>query len=102
MDDLESRFEQRLRESIRESRALGFQCTRIEPMINKHGGKQTAILLVNSGEIHEGLRRTVQMGRHDLSVESIMLEPEFAPPFFTEKQLDAARWRLKQAQGNNT
>lgn len=98
MDPLESEFESRLRDSIRESIKLGYNPTRIAEMINVHGSKNTARLLVKSGEIQDGLRRIVEMGHRELSVESIMLEARFAPPFFTEDELTAARWRLDHAK----
>lgn len=96
MDPLESEFEQRLRDSISESITLGYTPTRFIQMLDAHSGKETAKLLVKSGEIQDGLRRIVQMGHHELAMESIMLEPQFEP-LFDPSDLDAARWRLNNA-----
>jgi len=97
MDPLELEFERRLCDSIRESIRLGYNPTRITEMIDIHGGKSTARLLVESGEIQDGLRRIVEMGYPELSVESIMLEAQFAP-LFTKEVLTAAQWRLDRAK----
>ncbi len=97
MDPLESEFESRLRDSIRESIKLGSNPTRVAEMINAHGGRKAAKRLIVSGEIQSGIRRIVELGHPELSVESIMLEPEFGP-LFTEQELDAARWRLDRAK----
>ncbi len=96
MDPPEFEFERRLRNAIRESIALAYNPTRIAEMTNTHGGKETAKLLVKSGEIQDGLQRIVEMGYPKLSVESIMLEAQFTPPF-TPAELEAARWRLQRA-----
>ena len=91
MDPPEIEFERRLCESIRKSIELGYNPTRIAGMISAHGGKNTARLLVKSGEIQDGIRRFVAMGHSELSVESIMLEAQRAPPFLSEEELTAAR-----------
>ncbi len=95
MEPLEIAFEERLRDSIRQSIRLGYNPIRITEMLNRYGGKGTAERLVRSGEIQDGIRRIVAMGYPKLSVESIMLEPEFKP-LFAEADLAAARWRLDQ------
>jgi hypothetical protein len=97
MDPVELEFERRLRDSIDESIKLGYNPIRFTEMVNVHGGKKAARLLVESGEIQEGLQRLVKMGYPKLSVESIMLEAEFSPLFPTEI-LAAAQWRLEHAE----
>jgi hypothetical protein len=97
MDPLEIEFERRLRESIRESIELGYHPTRIAEMIDAHHGKNTAKLLVKSGEIQAGILRIVAMGHPELSVESIMLETQFAP-LFSQEEWAAAQWRLDRAK----
>lgn len=95
MDPVEAEFEQRLRDSIRESIALGYNPARFTEMFTTWGGVATAKRLVASGEIQDGIRRIVDLGHPELSMESIMLEPQFAS-LFTEGELQAARWRLDQ------
>src|SRR5262245_49783744 len=95
MDPVEGEFEHRLRDSIHESISLGYNPTRLSGMRNSWGGVGTAKRLVASGEIQDGIRRIVEMGHPELSMESIMLEPQFAS-LFTEGELQAARWRRDQ------
>jgi len=64
-------------------------------MLERHGGVQTAKRLIAAGEIQSGIRRLAELGRINITMERIMLEPEFAP-LFTAGELDAARWRLNQ------
>lgn len=97
MDPREVEFERRLRDSIRESIRLGYNPIRIAQMIDVHGGKETARRLVVAGEIQEGIRTIIEMGHPELSVESILLEPEFAA-LFAPDVLEAARWRLDRAK----
>ncbi len=93
--NLEGDFEQRLRDSIRDSIALGYNPTRFTDMLTTWGGVGVARRLVASGEIQDGIKKIVAMGHPELSMESIMLEPQFAA-LFTEGELAAARWRLDQ------
>jgi hypothetical protein len=65
-------------------------------MLREHQGLGTAKKLIASGAIQDGFRKVVELGRPDLTMESIMLEPEFQT-LFSRAELDAARWRLKQA-----
>jgi hypothetical protein len=95
MEPLAERFEHRLRDTIRECIALGYHPHRFEEMLNAYGGQQTAKRLVASGELQDGIRRLAAMAKLDLTMEHIMLQPEFEP-LFTPGELDAARWRLAQ------
>ncbi len=64
-------------------------------MLARYGGVETAKRLIAAGEIQSGILRMAELGRLDITMERIMLEPEFAP-LFTPGELDAARWRLDQ------
>jgi hypothetical protein len=79
VDPLVLIFEARLRDSIKQSIGLGYYPHRFEDMLNTFGGVGVAKKLVLSSELQDGIRRIAAMGRRDLSMESIMLEPEFAP-----------------------
>jgi hypothetical protein len=92
---LEAQFEERLWDSIRKSIALGYNPTRFTDMLKTWGGVGVAQRLVASGEIQDGIKKIVALGHPELSMESIMLEPQFAS-LFTEGELAAARWRLDQ------
>jgi hypothetical protein len=95
MDPLAERFDQRLRESIPKCIALGYHPTVFIDMLERYDGVQLAKRLIAASEIQSGLTRLATLGRLDLSMEYMMLEPEFAS-LFTKGELDAARWRLGQ------
>ena len=95
MDDLAERFEKRLRESVPVVIELGYNPTVFVGLLERYGGVQTAKRLIAEGEIQYGFKRLAALGRLDLTMEQIMLEPEFAS-LFTEGELAAARWRLDQ------
>lgn len=88
-------FEQRLRDSIRDSIALGYNPTRFTDMLNTWGGVGVAKRLVASGEIQDGVKKIVALGPPELSMESITIEARFAS-LFSDGELAAARWRLDQ------
>ena len=74
---------------------LGYNPTVFVGLLERYGGVQTAKRLIAEGEIQYGFKRLAALGRLDLTMEQIMLEPEFAS-LFTEGELAAARWRLDQ------
>ena len=92
---MEDEFERRLLESIQDSIAIGYNPTRSADMVSTWGGVGTARRLIVSGDIQDGVRKIVSMGRPELAMESIMLEPQFAE-LFSDGERDAARWRLDQ------
>ena len=92
---LDADFEQRLRDAIRASIALGYNPTRFTNMLDAYGGVGVAKRLVASGELQDGIKKIVAMGHPELSMESIMLEAQFAT-LFARGELAAARWRLDQ------
>ena len=92
---LEDTFTARLLAACQECRDFGYSPVRFERMVHEHGGVGTAKQMIKSGDLQDGLRRLKAEGRLDLSMEQIMLEPEFAS-LFTPSELAAAQWRLNQ------
>jgi hypothetical protein len=84
-----------LRESVEHSIELAYTLTVFIGMLERYGGVQTTKRLIADGEIQYGLKRMAELGRLDITMEQIMLEPEFAP-LFTGGEIAAARWRLDQ------
>lgn len=97
MNALEQRFEARVRSAILECHGLGYHPADFEGMLRNDTATRVAQRLVQSGELQSGLRRLAQMGRLDLAIESIMLDPEFES-LFAERLREAARWRLEQVR----
>ena len=93
MEELAERFDERLRQSCRLSSELGFTPTVFMGVLGRHGGVQTAKRLILAGGIQNGLHRLAELGQLDISMERIMMEPEFAS-LFTADELAAAQWRL--------
>lgn len=92
---IERDFEVRVRAALSECHRLGYHPRDFEEMLNNTSAVRLAERLVISGNLQSGLRRLAQMGRLDLSVESIMLEVQFEP-LFDKKFRDAAQWHLDQ------
>ena len=90
-------FTARLLTACRECRAIGYTPVRFEQMVHDLEGVATAKRLVASGDLQDGLIKLAGLGRLDLSMESIMQEPEFRM-LFTSEELEAANWRLEQIE----
>lgn len=95
MPDLAQKFSARLRAAIRECYALDYRPTRFEQMLDSSDAVSVAKSLVKSGELQNGLKKVKSLGRLDLAMEQIMLEPQFKP-LFTDEERQAAAWRLSQ------
>ncbi len=93
---LEEQFGAKLRASISVCHELGYRPTRFTNMLDSIGARATAARLVVNGDMQTGFKELVDRGRPELTMESIMLQPEFAS-LFKPAELEAARWRLKQA-----
>ena len=92
---LEADFLKRLQDAFNKAHVLGYNTTTIQRMLETRGGVVLAKTLVVEGQIHGGLKALAKLGRKDLTIESIMLEPQFASLFSTQ-ELDAAKFRLGQ------
>jgi hypothetical protein len=74
-------------------RETGYVATRYLVMVREHGGLETARRLLEPGRIHDGFAELLVRGRKDLTVERLVLRPEFRE-LFTEEELREARDRL--------
>ena len=93
MPELESQFEDAMYEIYSESHRVGANPTGFLQMLNEQGALATAQKLLASNRLHSGFTRLWDLRRLDLSLEYIVLKPEFRP-LFTEKELNVARRRL--------
>jgi hypothetical protein len=64
-------------------------------MLSSYGGLGTAHRLLASSEVSTGFTALFERGRLDLTVEALVVKPEFAG-LFTEDEVEAARDRLRQ------
>lgn len=94
----ELKFTKVLRTACAESERIGYNPHEFAAMLDMYGGVRTAEKLVRSGSPQTGLKRLVELGRLDLSLEAVMLSDEFAH-LFSQPDLDAAEWKLKMVTG---
>lgn len=99
MSQLEQDFEAKVRDALLECHRLGYHPSDFEGMLANASAAHVAEKLVASGELQTGLKKLAQMGRLDLSVEFIMLEPQFES-LFKKPLREAAQWRLDQVKSH--
>jgi hypothetical protein len=94
MEKLREEFAQAVREAIKNCHEFGYHPVRWEKMINEQHPVDVAIYFIVSGEFQDGFKHLVREGKEDLTMESLMLQPRFAP-LFTSDVLNVAIWRLR-------
>lgn len=98
MNELIGQLQDRIETVVEECCELGYNPTRFRQMVKELGVVSAMSKLVTSlpdelADIQLGYRRMRELGRMDLTVESIMLEERWANLFPVQIR-DAARWRL--------
>ena len=73
--NIETKFEEALWTSCRESRTLGYKPIAFEAMLGREGAVETAHRLLATFEYQDGFRRLWELGRLDLSLECHVLRP---------------------------
>ena len=94
---LEKEFDARVKAALLECHQLGYHPTDLEGMLRASSASRLAERLVSESKIHSGLKKLAALTRLDLSVESIMLEPQFES-LFRKPFRDAAQFRLEDVQ----
>jgi len=64
-------------------------------MLSDYGGLGTAHRLLTSSDVASGFTALYERGRLALTVEALVLKPEFAG-LFTDEEIETARQRLAQ------
>lgn len=94
MDELEAQFEQAMHQVIEQTRReVPYNPTYIVRMIADLGGVDAAHRLLATDAVSTGLTNILLAGRGDLTIEALVLRPEFAPLFTVHEQA-VARTRL--------
>lgn len=78
-------------------REVGYSATRFLVMVRELGGLQAAHRLLAGDRIHEGFGELILAGRPDLTVEALVLRPEYRP-LFSEDELRVASERLGRSR----
>jgi hypothetical protein len=95
MDPVEKSFERAMIAVYEEAkRQTGYNAVRFLQMISEVGGLETAKRLLNATHVSDGFTALWERKRLDLTVESVVLRPEFTH-LFTDDELDLARRRLE-------
>lgn len=72
----------------------GIKLTGFLNMVNKHGGLETAKILVNDIVPSEGLIKLYEAKRLDLTIEAQIIKDEWRD-LFTEEEINKAKKKLK-------
>lgn len=79
---------------VRAKQEAGYNATYFLEMLHQHGGMGTARRLLASNGASYGFTALWQRNRLDLTVENVVLGPEFRA-LFTNDELDTAQRRLQ-------
>ena|SRR5664279_1302358 len=91
---LEIRFEAAMYAAYESwNREVGYRATRFHQMLPRHGGVETARRLLRKPGLSAGFERLLEEGRLDLTMEYIVLRPEYGT-LFTPQERAQARRRL--------
>lgn len=93
METAERKFRDFLRDTISECRTIGYSPNRFAGMINQSNPFDAVRSLLSGRSVSEGFTTLWEKKRLDLSVEAIVLKPEWRD-HFTDAELENARRRL--------
>lgn len=91
--ELEKRFIQEVASTIEECRSLGYPPSIWQDLVVSKGAVQASKDLVVASKVQPGFKKLIKMGRPDLTVEFLVMQPEYRP-LFEEKHIQAAEFRL--------
>ncbi len=92
--DVSRQFDRDMKSIYERARSeAGYNATYFLSMLAEHGGVATARKLVAAQTVSDGFTSLWQRQRLDLTVEALVLRPEYAE-LFTDDALDTARQRL--------
>ena len=96
---LRDEFSVEINTAIDQCCELGYIPTRLKEMIETRHPVEVAKSFVISGDFQDGFERLNNMGKPELTVEGIMLQPKYIS-LFTASELKAAKWRLENVNNN--
>ena len=99
MTDLEARFEQEMVEKVYRAagRETGYWAGYFLRSVKRQGGVGAARRLLQGRGVSKGLAKLAALGRLDLAMETLVLDPAYQP-LFTETERAVATQRLDQAR----
>lgn len=94
-NDLEHRFDLAMMSIYHRARnEARYTATRFLQMLHEHRGLETARILLHSSNVSEGYTALWERKRLDLTVEALILQPEWNE-LFTNDEREIARQRLQ-------
>jgi hypothetical protein len=94
--EVRAAFEQAMRDVyVRAKKEANYAASYFLTMLSDYGGLGTARRLLASSEVASGFTALYERGRLDLTVEALVLKPDFAR-LFTDEEVETARQRLAQ------
>jgi hypothetical protein len=94
--DVRAEFERAMKDVyVRAKSEVNYTATYFLGMLSDYGGLGTAQRLLASTQASTGFTALYESGRLDLTVEALVVKPEFAS-LFTDEEIDIARQRLDQ------
>ena len=99
MTDIEARFEQDMVEKVYRAagRETGYWAGYFLRAVKRYGGVGAARRLLERGGVSKGLARLASLGRLDLAMETLVLDPAYTALFTDDERAVAAR-RLQDAR----
>lgn len=92
--DLVRRFERDMDAIYIGAKSVGYNATGFLMMLREHGGLETAHRLLRGPDISYGFTELWLLGRSDLTVEALVIRPDYAT-LFSPQELETARARLE-------
>src|SRR4029077_4847804 len=94
--EVRAAFERAMRDVyVRAKKEANYAASYFLTMLSDYGGLGTARRLLASSEVASGFTALYERGRLDLTVEALVLKPDFAR-LFTDEEVETARQRLAQ------
>ncbi|MEO5366450.1 MAG: hypothetical protein H7831_08870 [Magnetococcus sp. WYHC-3] len=77
MTEKESGFHKEMRRIYHEAKNAGYDGKYFIRMVNEHGGLAAAKRLLSQNKVHDGLVNLFVIGRLDLSMEHLVVDPKW-------------------------
>ena len=95
LSDTEYRFDMAMMDIYQRARSEAkYAATRFLQMLHEHRGLETAKILLHSSTVSDGYTALWERGRLDLTVEALILQPQWNA-LFTDEEREVARKRLR-------
>lgn len=96
LNDTKHRFDMAMMDIYHRARnEAKYTATRFLQMLHEHRGLETARILLHSSTVSDGYTALWERGRLDLTVEALILQPQWVT-LFTDEEREIARKRLRE------